>query len=128
MADVLVVDDDADVAETLAEVLRAEGHEARVARDGLQGLEKLHARRPDLILLDVEMPKLTGPEMAYEMFVRDAGLEKIPIVLISAILDLRAVAALVKTPYFLPKPFLLGDVLALIARALRERRHPGGVA
>src|SRR5262245_24033955 len=113
MADVLVVDDDNDVAEALSEVVQAEGHDVRIAHNGREGLEALSARCPDLILLDVEMPELTGPEMAYQLLVRDAGLEKIPIVLLSGILDLQAIARIVHTPYFLAKPYRLDDVLGL---------------
>src|SRR5262249_55420102 len=68
MANVLIVDDDFDAAEILADVLRSEGHEVELARNGHEGLATLAAKRPDVVLLDVEMPILTGPEMAYQAF------------------------------------------------------------
>ena len=58
MADLLLVDDDSDAAQTLSEVLRAEGHAVRIARNGEQGLAELARRLPDAVLLDVEMPCL----------------------------------------------------------------------
>lgn len=124
MADILVVDDDLDTAEALSEFLLTCGHRLRVACDGVEGLRCLDERLPDLVLLDVEMPRLNGPGMAYHMFIRDLGRERIPIVLISALLDLPEVAASVGTPYFLAKPYAVDAVLALIARALEERTPP----
>lgn len=124
LANLLIVDDDCDIAEALAEILACEGHTVQVARNGVEGLERLTHARPDLILLDVEMPRMTGPEMAYEAFLRDAGLERIPIVLLSGKIGLRDVAAAVGTPYFLAKPYALETLLALTARALAERTPP----
>jgi DNA-binding NtrC family response regulator len=124
MSHLLIVDDDQDIAEALADCLASEGHATRVARDGLEGLHRLHSDPVDLILLDVEMPRLTGPEMAYEVFLHDAGAEKIPIILLSAKLDLPRVAAKVGTPYFLAKPYDLDALLEVIARASCERVPP----
>src|SRR5262249_8522334 len=124
VAGVLIVDDDAEVAATLLDVVRAEGHEARIAQDGREGLKQLGVDPPDVLLLDVEMPELTGPEVAYEMLLRDCGLERVPVVLISGIFDLPSVAAIVGTPYFLTKPFGIDELVALVKRALRERKAP----
>jgi two-component system response regulator MprA len=124
MADLLIVDDDQDTAEMLADILAGEGHAIRLAHDGLQALERLKSGSVDLILLDVEMPRLSGPGMAYHLFLRDLGLENIPIVLLSAKLDLPRVAAAVGTPYFLTKPYAVDTLLALMARALSERTPP----
>jgi CheY-like chemotaxis protein len=123
MANLLIVDDDEDTVSLLEDILASEGHRISVAHDGLQGLERLRSG-VDLILLDVEMPRLTGPGMAYQLFLRDAGDERIPIVLLSGVLDLPRVAAAVGTPYFLAKPYALAALLALIARALAERSPP----
>lgn len=124
MADILVVDDDADSAATVGELLEMAGHTVRVAHDGREGLDTIAERLPDLVVLDVEMPVLDGPGMAFDMIVRDAGSEKIPVVLISGFLDLDAVAARVGTPYMLPKPASMSAVLATIERALSERLPP----
>ncbi|MBS2032297.1 MAG: response regulator [Deltaproteobacteria bacterium] len=125
MADLLIVDDDLDLAELLAEVLAQEGHEVRVAHDGEDGLARLTERRPDVVLLDVEMPQLDGPGMAYRMVVHDCGLEEIPIVLASGVADLREVASRVGTPYYLAKPFQLSALFRVLNLALEERRAPG---
>jgi DNA-binding response OmpR family regulator len=124
MADLLIVDDDRDMAELLGEALAHHGHQVRFAHDGMDGLRELATRWPDAVLLDVEMPLLDGPQMAWQMFVRDRGLETIPIILLSGVVDLERVAARVGTPYFLAKPYALGAVRALCDRALTERTAP----
>jgi signal transduction histidine kinase len=58
---VLIIDDDRDVAETLGDFLRCDGHQAEIAANGTVALEKLRAGRYDLILSDVKMPELDGP-------------------------------------------------------------------
>lgn len=124
MADVLIVDDDDDIAEMLGDVLVSRGHRVRFARDGEDGLRAIAAERPDLVLLDIEMPLLDGPGMAYQMFTRDCGLERIPVVLLSGIVGIREVAARVGTPYFLGKPYSLAAVVGMCDRALTERTAP----
>ncbi len=61
---VLIADDNADAAESLAMLLELDGHEVRVARDGLQALAVAEAFRPDVILLDIGMPALDGHGVA----------------------------------------------------------------
>ncbi|HEX7842732.1 MAG TPA: response regulator [Kofleriaceae bacterium] len=120
----LIVDDDLDVAELLGEALVHYGHQIRIAHDGEAGLRELSIRLPDVVLLDVEMPVLDGPGMAYQMFVRDCGLEAVPIVLLSGVVDLERVAARVGTPYYLGKPYSLSAIRSMCERALRERTAP----
>jgi DNA-binding response OmpR family regulator len=124
MASVLIVDDDADLAGAVADVLRSEGHEVRVARDGEDGYVMLCAQPPDLLVLDIEMPVLDGPGMAYRLLLHDAGLERIPILVLSGALALKETAGGIGTPYFLPKPCRLESLLALVDRALAERAPP----
>jgi DNA-binding response OmpR family regulator len=64
---VLVVDDNQDGADSLAAVLRLWGHEARVAYDGRTGLVIASRFKPELTLLDVEMPKVHGGDVAREL-------------------------------------------------------------
>ncbi|NUO51338.1 MAG: response regulator [Polyangiaceae bacterium] len=124
MAEILIVDDEPDLAEMLADLLMEQGHLVRIASNGDEGLRALAVRHPDLVLLDVEMPLLDGPGMAYQMLVRDCGLEEVPIVLLSGVVGLPSVAARVGTPYFLPKPYAPRDVVSLCDRALKEQRAP----
>jgi DNA-binding NtrC family response regulator len=124
MADVLIVDDDRDIADAVTDVLCDAGHVCRVARNGHEGLRLVAERRPELVLLDVEMPIMSGPEMATALFLRNCGDEKIPVVLISGIVGLERIAAVVGTPYYLPKPCALAAVMQIVDCALMERVSP----
>lgn len=124
MADVLIVDDDLDTANVLAEVMRAEGHEVRVGYNGSEGLQLARARLPDIALLDVEMPLLDGPGLAYQMFIHNMGLDEVPVIFLSGVTNLEEVAQAVGTPYFLGKPYRYSDIIALLAHALSERVAP----
>lgn len=64
---VLVADDNTDAAESLGEVLRLLGHDVRVAYDGQQALTMAESFRPDVVLLDIGMPKMNGYETAQQM-------------------------------------------------------------
>jgi CheY-like chemotaxis protein len=127
MSNVLIVDDSADAVQVTTELLESAGHRVRKGYNGEEGLKSLGAGPlPDCVLLDVDMPVLSGPGMAHQMLLHDAGEERIPILLVSGRSDLSEVAARMKTPYFLRKATDdYGRVLlAILDRALRERRPP----
>jgi DNA-binding NtrC family response regulator len=120
----LVVDDDLDLPDILAEILASLGHRVRIARDGREGLKMLHEQLPDVVILGVEMPYLNGPEMVYRMIIEDAGMQRVPVVLVSGIVGLTQVAGRVGTPYFMGKPFDLDKLLGMLQRAGEEKRPP----
>lgn len=127
MANILVVDDDADTVEICTELLESSGYRVQTGYNGEEGLASLGAGQlPDCVLLDVDMPVLTGPGMAHQMLLHDAGEEKIPIVFVSAREDLAEIAGRVGTPYFLAKASAdyADNLLKLLDRALRERVAP----
>jgi two-component system CheB/CheR fusion protein len=64
---ILVVDDNADVARMLQILLRREGHEARIAFDGPAAIEAATLFRPDVVLLDLTLPGMSGVETAAEL-------------------------------------------------------------
>jgi CheY-like chemotaxis protein len=61
---ILIVDDSADIAESLALLLQIEGHEVDIADCGLKGMEKAQAFRPQIVLLDIGLPDISGYEVA----------------------------------------------------------------
>lgn len=124
MADVLIVDDDVDLALTVRDVLELGGHTVRTAFNGAEGLAATTERHPDVILLDVEMPVLDGPSMAYEMLVHDAGQERIPIVLSSGYSEIDTIARQIGTPYIVRKPCSIQALTETLERAARERCAP----
>ena len=127
MANVLIVDDDVDMADASRLLLESVGHRIRIGHSGKEGLATLSAAPlPDCVLLDVEMPLLDGPGMAHQMFLNDGGEEKIPILLISGRDDLSQIAARMGTPYFLEKASrdYCDVLLKMLELVLRERRAP----
>jgi len=127
MANVLIVDDNPDTVILCTELLESVGHCITKGFSGEEGLRSLRSGPlPDCVLLDVDMPVLSGPEMVRCMLLRDAGAEKIPIVLVSGRVDLCTVARRMGTPYFLAKGIYgYGEaLLRILARALAERRAP----
>ena len=119
---ILLVDDEADVAIGLAAVLRAQGYEVEVARDGLEALERLaEDPLPDLVLLDYEMPQLDGEEVLRRLR-REPRTAHLPVLLATAsqidLSRLRRVSGLLRKPY--PRHVLF----AMIARLLPTGSQP----
>ena len=81
---ILVVDDDPDLVETVAMMLESKGCEVGRAYDGIEGEEAIKERRPDLIILDIMMPRKDGYVLCAEL---KAGEETrdIPVVLLTAV-------------------------------------------
>ena len=81
---ILVVDDDPDLVETVAMMLESKGCEVGRAYDGVEGEESIKQRRPDLIILDVMMPRKDGYVLCSELKA-DEETSDIPIVLLTAV-------------------------------------------
>ena len=126
MANVLIVDDDVEMADASRDLLESAGHSVRIGHNGEEGLASLSADPPDCVLLDLDMPVLDGAGMARQMRLNDAREERIPILLVSGRDDLRAVAARIGTPYFIAKACAdYGErLLRMLDRALSERCAP----
>ncbi len=80
---ILVVDDEKDITETLSFMLKAKGYEVNVANDGEDGLKLAKEIMPDLIILDVMMPKINGYKIA-RLLKYDNKYKHIPIVMVTA--------------------------------------------
>jgi len=83
---ILVVDDQRDMVLAIRLFLEGEGHEVLEAYDGLQALEILNCTRPDLVVLDVMMPRLDGWETLRRMQ-EDDSLADIPVLMLTALRD-----------------------------------------
>ncbi|BBO89766.1 response regulator transcription factor [Desulfosarcina ovata] len=81
---ILVVDDEPDFCSIVQGNLEKEGFDVEVAYDGVQGIEKVKANRPDAIVLDVMMPEKDGYEVCKELK-GDEGLADIPILMLTAV-------------------------------------------
>lgn len=79
---ILLVEDEEIILNLLEKKLKKEGYEISIAKDGKEGLEKIKNDKPDLILLDIIMPKMGGFEVMEEMN-KNPELKKIPVIVIS---------------------------------------------
>jgi two-component system, OmpR family, response regulator MprA len=112
---ILVVEDDADIRDLLDGLLTDEGYEVTLASDGVDALELVATLRPDLILLDVGLPRLDGPSFcrAYR-----EGDGRAPVLLISAADPTKideAVDACGAAGY-IAKPFEVDELMATVSR------------
>ena len=82
MALILIVDDSPTQALNLSRILEKHGYEVITAEDGLQGVEKAKAQKPDLVLMDVVMPGLNGFQ-ATRKLTKDADTAHIPVILVT---------------------------------------------
>lgn len=112
---VLIVEDDRAVAGMISEFLDSAGYDTEVARDGQDAIAKARQLQPDVIIMDLMLPRLTGGEAASRLK-QDALTSRIPIVGISAVADVTALAELLPLDEVIPKPFDLDDLMAAIAR------------
>ena len=81
---ILIVDDDPDMVDTLGMMLESKGYEVGKAYDGVEGEESIRKRRPDLVVLDVMMPRKNGYVLCAELK-KNKETKSIPIILLTAV-------------------------------------------
>jgi CheY-like chemotaxis protein len=124
MPTVLVVDDEFGIVDVLETILTDEGYRVLTACNGRQGLERLSAEKPDVVLMDFMMPILGGAGMLAAMAAEPAY-RHIPVIMISSLGE--NVIAEKCTGYvaYLRKPFRATAVLSTIVRVLDGRANAG---
>jgi CheY-like chemotaxis protein len=116
---VLIIDDDADLRESLQEVLQDAGYATALAADGRSALTYLRAHTvPGVILLDWNMMPMTGAQLVTEVG-RDPSLANIPLVLMTAEVETPLEVRDKKLAAVLTKPVHLDQLLAVIGRCCR---------
>lgn len=119
---ILVIEDDAAILFGLRDNLQRAGYRVRSAGDGHLGLELVRTLRPDLVLLDLMLPGLSGHEVCRR--IRDDGLE-MPVVMLTALgEEAQVVRGLnLGADDYVTKPFGIGELMARVAALLRRRRR-----
>ncbi len=118
---ILMVDDEKDLLELTLMRLNKTGYEAFGAVDGQEALDLARQRMPDLILLDVVLPKMSGDEVT-KILKKDENLKRIPIILISAAVEpLEEKAQKSGANGYLPKPFETEELCDMIEKHLAAR-------
>ena len=118
---ILVVDDEAELVKAIEIRLKEAGYEALVAYDGKEGLEKAHKEKPDLIILDLMLPKMDGYKVC-GLLKADTRYGKIPIIIFTA----RAQESDIKmgqeagADAYMTKPFEYQVLLGKVKELLKE--------
>ena len=116
-ATILVVDDDTHIRDLVCELLDLEGYQVKGATDGQDALDLLETWRPDLILLDLNMPRMDGWTFC-EHQQEQPEISDIPIALMSAARNIRSRELPCEPVAILEKPFDLDELLRQVADAL----------
>jgi two-component system OmpR family response regulator len=127
-AHVLVLEDDPGLQHMLSTVLRLENYEVEGVSSGSGALTAIEARRPDVMVLDLLVPDMSGWEVARRLRA-DPASAKIPILVVSSVQDLAAEADRMGADDHLAKPFLVQDLLNKLLRLLdlgRQANAPRG--
>ncbi len=82
---ILVVDDDPDILDALTMILEAKGYQVVTAQDGIEGLANLKAEKPDLLILDLLMPKMDGFAVCKELQDPRWSKFKVPILILTSV-------------------------------------------
>ena len=122
MTKVLVVDDTPDMAKLMARAVTNQGYEVFVAGDGRFALQMASIEHPDVVLLDIMMPHMSGIEVLRHLKA-DAELCKIPVILVSAKSDDRDVIECLEAGAhdYVPKPFKVPVLAARLRSAIRVK-------
>ena len=120
-ATVLIVDDEPDMVENCARILRRAGYRCLTATDPHRALALLESDAPDLLLTDLKMPGMDGMELLRRARDLDPSL---PVIMITAFATIESAVAAVKEGAFdyLPKPFTLDQLQVAVERAIRQRQ------
>jgi two-component system response regulator RegX3 len=123
---ILVVDDEQSYRDALRVALEREGFRVEVASDGVEAIERFDAGRPQLVLLDVMLPRMTGVDVCRELRTRS----QVPIIMVTARnAEIDAVVGLeVGADDYVTKPFRLRELVARVRAALRRGRGEDGAA
>ena len=116
MPDIMIIDDDAHISEMLSESLKNEGYTVSAAYSGTEALLLLSGSKPDIILLDLMLPGLSGEELLPKI-------KDIPVIVVSAKADVTDKVELLLNGAadYITKPFDMQELLARIAVQLRKK-------
>jgi DNA-binding response OmpR family regulator len=121
---ILIVDDDPDLVETVSMMLESKGYEVGKAYDGIEGEEAIKKRRPDVLILDVMMPRKDGYQLCKELK-SNKWTNDIPIILLTAVGEAvpttrwsHAEGMAIEAEDFIPKPVDVATLVEAVERLL----------
>lgn len=109
---ILIADDEEFIVDLLATLLEDEGYGVLRAYDGEQALATFQRDRPQLVITDIMMPRMTGTELVTQLRLHEHSASLTPVILMSAVSN----AVSIPNTIYLPKPFDIDHVLELVER------------
>ncbi len=121
MATILIVDDDPQLRQSFTKILSAEGHKIQTASSGEAGIAAVEKEPPDLVIMDVRMPGITGLEAFQKIHLLDS---KLPVIIMTAFGTTETAIEATKMGAFdyVLKPFEIPGILELINKAIKASR------
>jgi CheY-like chemotaxis protein len=119
---VLVVDDDSSIRDIVSKMLELDGHQVETAEHGLEALQAVERSEPDLVLLDMRMPVMTGWEFAEAVKLRRSHFK---IIVMTAAANAQKSAREIQADGCLSKPFGIDEVLTVVGQACANRSSAG---
>jgi CheY-like chemotaxis protein len=126
----LVVEDEAPLANMYAEKLTHEGYAVEIAHDGLEGFEKMKLKRPQLVLMDIMMPNLNGLE-ALMRAKQDADIKDIPIIMLTNLAGTAELESALKkgaVGYIVKSEMIPSEVVKKVQAVLQAKDTAGKTA
>ncbi len=120
---ILLLDDELDLQALVKITLKSRGYEVVVAGNGIEGLEKLKTLRPDLIILDMNMPKMGGIEF-YQHICDTHGKPMYPVLVLTARANMETLFKQFNIDGFMAKPFEIDDLLKEVDTIIKKRSNP----
>ena len=126
---ILLIDDEIDLQQLVKITLKSKGYHVETANNGLEGLAKLETMKPDLIILDMNMPKMGGLEF-YQKICYGGSRPKYPVLLLTARANMEQLFREFNIDGFMAKPFeidvLLDEVATIIQKRSGVKTTPSG--
>ncbi len=120
---ILICDDEVDFTALLKLHLEKQGYQVEAVYDGEAGLKAIEANKPDLLLLDINMPKMSGIEV-YQRLTTGFGRTKIPVIIFTTREELGDLFREIDADAFLPKPFEVNALFNQINRIFNRETEP----
>jgi DNA-binding response OmpR family regulator len=124
---ILILEDEKDIAQIYVKRLKAKGYDLELASDGLEGLEKLKNFKPDLILLDLSMPKLGGLGF-YQKICNGQDRPQYSVLVLTGRNNMEELLIQMNVDGFIAKPFGIDELLCQVDAILEKRSNRDGQA
>ena len=122
---ILLIDDSIDLQQLTKIALRTRGYTVETANNGLEGLSKLETIKPDLIILDMNMPKLGGLGF-YQKICNGQDRPQYPVLVLTARTNLEQLLKQMNVDGFMAKPFEISELLSQVDAIIEKKSNRDG--